>query len=188
MVARKRVVDEDSSNPAAADGLHAAQVRHPFDPLEAGEIARAVEILRRERPVTPEARFVSVTLNEPRKDQIVFVAPAVRSAGGRSIHPGHFTPPAAAVPREVFVVLLEPQQHTTYEAVVSLTTGSVLSWRPVPGARAPMTLAEYAQCELVTRADSRVRSGLERRNTAIAGRKPVNFDQGWRLLTTGHHI
>lgn len=46
-----------------------AQVRHPLDPLNADEITRAVEILR-ERPVTPEARFVSVSLSEPGKDQI----------------------------------------------------------------------------------------------------------------------
>lgn len=131
MVARQRVAGEDHSSPDAADG-HQAHARHPLNPLEAGEIARAVEILRRERPVTPEARFVSVTLNEPRKDQIAFAAPAGRSAGGRPIHPGHFTPRADAVPLDAFVVLLEPQQHTTYEAVVSLTTGSVLSWRRSP--------------------------------------------------------
>jgi primary-amine oxidase len=99
---------------------------HPLDPLDAGEIRVAVDILRRERLVTPGARFVSVSLNEPAKDQVAFAVPVGRSA-----------PPAAAVPREAFVVVLEPQQHATYEAVVSLTTGSVCSWRPVPDARGP---------------------------------------------------
>ena len=67
------------------------------------------------------------------------------------------------MPREAFVVLLEPSQHTTYEAVVSLTAASVVSWRSVPDVRAPFTLAEYAECELVTRADPQIRAGLERR-------------------------
>ncbi len=98
--------------------------------------------------MTPEARFVSVSLSEPPKDQIACATEPARLA------------PAS---RDAFVVLLEPRRHTLYEAVVSLTAGSVLSWRPVPGASAPVTLAEYAECELVTRADPRVLAGLERR-------------------------
>ena len=110
MVARQRVAEDDHSSSDAADG-HQAHARHPLDRLGAREIARAVEILRRERPVTPEARFVSVTLNEPRKDQIAFAAPVGPPAGGQPAHPGHSAPRVAAVPREAFVVLLEPQQH-----------------------------------------------------------------------------
>ena len=128
--------------------MAARPARHPLDPLDASEIKAAVGILRRERPVTPVARFVSVTLHEPAKDQI---------EGG-----------AAAVPREAFVVLLEPEQHAIYEAVVSLTTGSVSSWRAVPDARGPVTLPEFDECERVTRADPRVRAGLARRGiTAV---------------------
>jgi Cu2+-containing amine oxidase len=61
---------------------------HPLDPLDAGEIRVAVDILRRERLVTPGARFVSVSLNEPAKDQVAFALPVGCSA-----------PPAAAVVR-----------------------------------------------------------------------------------------
>ena len=46
---------------------------------------------------------------------------------------------------------------------MSLTANSVVSWRSVPGAYAPVTLAEYAECELVTRADPGILAGLERR-------------------------
>jgi primary-amine oxidase len=126
----------------------AALVRHPLDPLDAAEIRLAVAILRRERPVTPEARFVSVSLHEPPKDQLAFATPE---------------PATPSVPREAFVVLLEPWQHAVYEAVVSLTAGSVASWRSVPDARAPFTSAECVQCGVVTRADERIRAGLERR-------------------------
>ena len=100
--------------------------------------------------MTHEARFVSVTLHEPLKDQVAVATPDRPIAG-----PPAGTDPAAAPPREAFVVLLEPRQHATYEAVVSLTVGSVLSWRPVPDARVPFTPAECVQCEAVTRADPR---------------------------------
>ena len=134
------------------------RIRHPLDPLDAGEIRQAVEILRREQSVSPDARFVSVSLNEPPKDQVAFATPD-RPAPGQAADPG----PDAAVPREAFVVLLEPRQHATYEAVVSLTTGSLLSWRLVPDARAPLMAAEYAACQVVTRADAQIIAGLERR-------------------------
>jgi primary-amine oxidase len=157
VVAHTRAAGEAQPGPSPdAAGHSAAQPHHPLDPLDGGEIKRAVEILRRQRPVTPDARFVSVSLNEPPKDQIVFPAP-VSHAAGRG--PGHFGAP----PREAFVVLLEPRHHTTYEAVVSLSANAVTSWRPIPGARAPVTMGEYEECERVTRADSRVRAGLERR-------------------------
>jgi primary-amine oxidase len=168
---RQRGDDEYHISPDAVGGHRTAPARHPLDPLDAGEIRRAVEILRRERPVTPEARFVSVSLNEPHKDQIAF-AQADRPVAGQPAGTGHSGPPAAAL-REAFVVLLEPRQHTTYEAVVSLTAGSVLSWRPVPDARAPFTPAECVQCEVVTRADSRIRAGLERRGITDPGQVRV---------------
>jgi primary-amine oxidase len=149
VVVRHRTAAEDHDSPDAA--------RHPLDPLDADEIAQAAGILRQQRLVTPEARFVSVTLNEPPKDQVAFTDPGGRRPADSSASP------ASAPPREAFVVVLEPRQHTTYEAVVSLTSASVLSWRPVPGAYAPVTLDEYAECERVTRADPRIRDGLERR-------------------------
>jgi primary-amine oxidase len=150
--------DMDHGSPAAADGHHAARVRHPLDPLDAGEIRQAVEILRREQPVSPDARFVSVSLNEPPKDQVAFATPD-GPGSGQAADAG----PDAAVPREAFVVLLEPRQHATYEAVVSLTAQSLLSWRLVPDARAPLMAAEYAACQALTRADAQIIAGLERR-------------------------
>jgi len=131
--------DKDHSSPATADGHHSAWIRHPFDPLDAGEIRQAVEILRRERSVSPDARFVSVSLNEPPKDQVAFPAPD-RPAPEQAADAGAGT----AVPREAFIVLLEPRQHATYEATVSLTSGSLLSWRLVPDVRAPLMAAEFA--------------------------------------------
>jgi primary-amine oxidase len=91
---------------------------HPLAPLHAGEIGRAVAIVRQERPVTAEARFVSVGLHEPAKSQIAFADTAVGAASQSA-------PPTAAVSLEEFIVLMEPQQHMVYEAVVSPTADSV---------------------------------------------------------------
>ena len=94
--------------------------------------------------VSPAIRFVSVGLHEPPKSEA-------------ALSPGQ------APRREAFIVAVEPREHMTYEAVVSLTAGSVLAWRPVPGARAPITAGEYAASERLVRADPAFRDGLRRR-------------------------
>jgi primary-amine oxidase len=127
----------------AAEVARAA--RHPLDPLSSAEISRAVSLLAADDRVTGAVRFVSVSLHEPPKIEVA------------SVRPGQ------AFRREAFVVAVEPREHATYEAVVSITAGCVLSWRPVPGARAPVTLDEYAGCERVVRADPGFRAGLRRR-------------------------
>jgi primary-amine oxidase len=152
----------------AACGHSAGRDGHPLDPLDADEIRRAVAILRRERPVTLEARFVSVSLNEPTKSQFAFADPATGGAG-QPASTGQAAPRAPAAAREAFIVLMEPRQHMLYEAVVSLTADSVVSWRPVPGARGPVTLWEYAECQRVTSIDPRVKAGLERRGITSPG-------------------
>ena len=163
-----------------ACGHSAGQVRHPLDPLDADEIRRAVAILRRERPVSPEARFVSVNLNEPSKDLVAFANPVGDGNAGQPAADGQAASPAAAAPREAFIVLIEPRQHMLYEAVVSLAADSVMSWRPVPGDRGPVTMWEYAECQRVTAADPRVRAGLERRG--ITSPEQVLFEP-WGIGT-----
>src|SRR5580698_4197329 len=135
------MTEEDQRSHGAAVGQVADRVRHhPLDPLDGDEIKRAVAILRRERPVTPEARFVSVNLHEPAKDRVAFAGPA------EDADAGHSAADADAAPREAFIVLMEPREHMVYEAVVSLTDDCVASWRPVPGAIGPVTLWAYAEC------------------------------------------
>src|SRR6516162_7456769 len=129
----------------AAGAASADAARHPLDPLNAEEIRQAVSILSDDARVTSPMRFVSVGLREPGKDEVA------------SFGPGQ------AVAREACIVALDPREHMTYEAVVSITARSVLSWRPVPGARAPITLAENAEFQRLVRADPRFRAGLRRR-------------------------
>ena len=141
----------DSGLPAAPS----PPPRHPLDPLTAAESAAATGILWREGRVSEQARFVSVELAEPAKELIGFA----RAGSGNGAAP----PPSAAVPREASVVVLEPTQHLVYTGVVSLSADAVRSWQAVPDASGPITLPEFYDCERVTRADPRIRAGLERR-------------------------
>jgi len=134
------VSQQDAAGVARSEAAH-----HPLDPLSGEEIRRAIGILREAGHAGPETRFVSVDLHEPPKSEL---------ASAR--HGQEF-------PRKAFIVALDPREHMTYEGVVSVTAGSVLFWRPVPGARAPITLGEYADCERLVRADQRFREGLRRR-------------------------
>jgi primary-amine oxidase len=118
---------------------------HPLDPLSAEEIRRAVTTIKDGGHSTPAMRFVSVGVHEPPKDAIT------------AFQPGQ------AFAREAFVVAREPTEHMTYEGVVSLTDAAVRSWRPVPGARTPITSGEYEEGQRLVRSDERFREGLRRR-------------------------
>jgi primary-amine oxidase len=120
-------------------------VRHPLDPLSAEEIRQAVTIIKEGGRSTPAMRFVSIGLHEPAKSVV------------EAFQPGQ------PIVREAFVVALEPGEHLTCEGVVSLTDAAVLSWRPVPGARAPVTAGEYEEYQRVVKADARFREGLRKR-------------------------
>jgi len=134
------MTSQDAAGGAGTDGAH-----HLLDPLTGDEIRQAVSILAADGHVGPAMRFVSVSLREPAKGEVV------------SFRPGQ------ECEREAFIVARDPREHMTYEAVVSITAGAVLSWQPVPGARAPVTLGEYAECERLVRADPGFRAGLRKR-------------------------
>jgi primary-amine oxidase len=119
--------------------------RHPLDPLSAKEIRQVVKIIKEGGRSTPAMRFVSIGLHEPAKSVV------------EEFQPGQ------PIVREAFVVAIEPGEHLTYEGVVSLTDAAVVSWRPVPGARAPVTAGEYEEYQRVVKADERFREGLRRR-------------------------
>ena len=140
------VSQQDVTGTARADAA-----RHSLDPLSIDEISQAVAIFRADGRARPAMRFVSVSLHEPPKSEVALIRPG------------------QAFRREAFIVALDPREHMTYEAVVSVTEGSVLSWRPVPGARAPITPGEYAESERLVRADPRFRAGLQRRVHLVRG-------------------
>jgi primary-amine oxidase len=122
--------------------MTAVLVTHPLEPLSGDEIAAATAILREGRGLTPTHRFVFVSLHEPTK--------AALAAGP--------TPP-----REAHVVLYERGTRATYEAVVSLTAGTVESWTPVEGVQPPIMAEEFESCEAIVVADPRWQEAMRRR-------------------------
>src|SRR3712207_9462473 len=71
--------------------------------------------------------------------------------------------PGASWDRQARAVLRNPRERATYEAVVSLSTGSLLSWRHVEGVQPPMTAEEFMACEDVVGADERWQAAMRAR-------------------------
>jgi primary-amine oxidase len=116
---------------------------HPLDPLEAAEVERAVALVRRRHG--GELRFVSVTLAEPPKDDLLARGPGVE------------------LPRRAEVVVLAPAEQTAYEALVDLNAGEVADWRRLDGLQPALVPEEYAEAERLLRAHPDLRAALERR-------------------------
>jgi primary-amine oxidase len=152
----------------------AAVSLHPLDPLSATEIERVWEIVRTERAPGPRVRVIFIMLHEPAKKVVL----AHR--------------PGDAVERAAFVVLVDSAAGRTYEAVVSLSQGRVLSWEHVPGAQPAIVLDEFVECEAAVRADPRWQDAMRRRGvtdfslTMVDAWSAGNFgfpqDQGRRLV------
>lgn len=104
-------------------------MRHPLEPLSAGEVAQTVRLLRAANKVTPTTRFVSVSLREPPKAVV------------------HAWPAVVPTPREAFVVLFDNGTNTAHEATVSLSQEKVVAFRSLTGVQPTMTIDEQIECE-----------------------------------------
>jgi primary-amine oxidase len=126
------------------------RTQHPLDPLSAEEVEAASAILKRERGLTEDTRFVYVTLREPPKPAVL------------AYEPGD------AVEREARIVLRDRARRITCEAVVSLSQGRVTSWREVPGVQAPIMFEEFLAAEAAVKRDPRWREAMRRRGLTEA--------------------
>ena len=95
----------------------------------ASEIERAWQIVCEQRAPGPRTRVVFIMLHEPAKKVVL-----EHRAGD-------------PVERSAFLVLVDSAAGRTYEAVVSLTEGRVLSWEHVPGVQPALVLDEFLECE-----------------------------------------
>jgi primary-amine oxidase len=96
---------------------------HPLDPLSAPEVAKASAIIRDGEHYGDSLRFVMISLAEPPK-------------------PSGLDFDLLATPdRQAFIVAYDSKGPMLYEAVVSLTEGTLLSWTEVPN-RFPSFMAE----------------------------------------------
>lgn len=117
---------------------------HPLDPLRQEEVVQAVGVLTDGLAAGGTFRFSSVTLREPDK-----AALADGSAAGE---------------RAAEAVLVDRSSGLTYEAVVDLVKGEVLSWEAQPkGTQAAIMLDEFSECEQNCKADPRVVEALAAR-------------------------
>ncbi len=112
----------------------AIAIAHPLEPLTPQEIAAAVVILRKEKSLGATTRFATVTLNEPAKETVL------------SFKLGD------VIVREAFVIILDNATAQTFEAIVSLTEGTVISWQHIPGVQPPVMLDEFLECENTVKA------------------------------------
>jgi primary-amine oxidase len=131
-------------NPLA---LVPATTTHPLEPLSAEEVAAAANILKVERGLDDNWRFVFIMLHEPPKDAV------------RGWSPDAPTP----VPREAAVTLRDRTSRGTYEALVSLSEGRVLDLERMDGVQAPVTFEEFMATEDVVRADPRWQAAMAKR-------------------------
>ena len=105
--------------------------RHPLEPLSSDEVRSSVALLKASGKVTPSTRFVSVSLREPDKA-------AVHDFDGSSL---------GSPPRQAFAVLFDNATNSCFEAVVSLSSQAILSWKHIPGVQPTMTIDEQVECE-----------------------------------------
>ena len=134
----------ENSAPPALPAIDALP-DHPLAVLTAREIRRVTEVLTSAQALTRSARFVFIELQEPPKHEVLTWRPG--------------TP----WDRQAFVVLRERAERTTYEAVVSITRGEVLSWTRVDGVQPPMMGEEFLACEAAVQADPRWQAAMRAR-------------------------
>src|SRR5262249_35948756 len=122
-----------------------ATARHPLDPLSPEEIEATSGILKSQQGLADTARFVFVTLDEPDKPTVLGF-----QAGDE-------------IERRAFAIVRERGERKTYEAVVSITKGEVVSWRERPGIQPPIMFEEFLTSEEVVRNDPRWQEAMRRR-------------------------
>ncbi len=118
---------------------------HPLEPLSPDEIRAAVAIVRSQQTLGSTTRFATVTLNEPDKATVL------------SFQPGD------EIEREAFLILLDNETTKTYEAVVSLTSGTIKLWRHIPDVQPPIMLDEFVECEAAVKASEEFRAAIAKR-------------------------
>lgn len=142
---------------------------HPLDPLAAGEISCAADIVRAEGGLSQRAWFETIALHEPEKAQL-------RDGSAR---------------RQAFVCCYDPHSGQTWDGVADLQDGKLVTWRHVVGAQARIVSDEFAAGAAMARNDPRVIAACARRgitdmaNVLIECWSPGNFgiasEAGMRL-------
>ena len=131
-------VDNETGAPQQA-------VRHPLDPLTAGEVEETTRVLSASGRITPRVRIMAYSLLEPAKDVVL------------AFQPGD------PVPREVFVVMRDHERRLTIEAVVSLAEKNILSWRERQDVQPALTYPEVFAAQQAVLGDAVFQEAMNRR-------------------------
>ncbi len=119
---------------------------HPLEPLTADEIAMVVRLVQEDDRATA-CRFVSVMLNDAPKESVL--------AG-------------EGAAREVEVVMLDSATRACIAAIVSLSAGTVRSWRRLEGVQPAIMGDEFIECEEAVKRSPEFRAALARRGVEDA--------------------
>ena len=119
--------------------------QHPLDPLDEGEIERAVRVVRETHGAEGGLRFVSVQLLEPSKDAV------------DAFRPGD------TIERVAELVVLDATSESACEVVVALEPGEVRRWEPLRGLQPAIMPEEYEEVEGLMKADPDFQAALARR-------------------------
>src|SRR6266849_8246490 len=127
------------------ENISPTSVLHPLEPLAAEEITAAIQIARTERNLSDRVRFASVRLHEPPKEVVL---------NFKQNDP---------ITREAFIILLDNTDGATYESIVSITEGKVISWQHIPGVQPSIMLDEFFECEQLLKRDPQFQAAMARR-------------------------
>ncbi|MFO7925506.1 primary-amine oxidase [Natronomonas sp.] len=140
-------------------------VHHPVDPLTPEEISGAKRILESERSIREAFRYIKIVLKEPLKDEM------------ERYHAADVAPD-----RRSYIIVRDTDKKTTYEAVVSLDSETVVSWEEKEGIQPSITIGEFDEFERTVKSNSEWRD-------AVAKRGVEDFDlvtvDAW---SAGYHL
>lgn len=118
---------------------------HPLDPLDENEIKSTVGILKKQNTFPKDVLFSTVQLNEPPKEEVWNYKPGTQFR------------------REAFVIVMDRASGKTYESVIDLRTGKMLSWKEIPGVQPLIFDSEYAELEEIVKADKDWLAAMKKR-------------------------
>jgi primary-amine oxidase len=121
---------------------------HPLDPLTKDEIALAAKLLKDGGNATNASRFQTIVLREPPKGEVL------------SYKTGD------AFRREAFVIVYEREANQTFEAVVDVKGGKVVSWKEVPGVQPSFMLDDILIIQTAVRKDAQWQAAMRKRGIA----------------------
>ncbi len=124
-------------------GILNAEVKYPLDALNASEITATVAILRNAGYADNSTLFAAITLQEPAKSFVL---------AWKEREP---------IPRTALAITRRSEK--TYETVVDLISGKVVSHKEIPGVQPFVTVPEIVSAIKIVTEDPRMQEGLRKR-------------------------